>query len=82
MEEEKIELYQLNVEDILDIVIFSNNDNDDELNKLAYTSEFTEWGFNFIFIKFNFKDPEYINKGGFKKDLLAISVKKKKLFVS
>ena len=81
-EEEKIELYQLNVEDILDINIFSNNDNDDELSKLAYTTEITEWESILINVKFNFKDPEYINRGGFKKDLLAISIKKKKLFVS
>ena len=81
-EEEKIELYQLGVEDIFGITIFSNNDNDDELSKIAYTSEITEWGTTLINLKFNFKDPEFINRGGFKKDLLAISIRKKKLFVS
>ena len=79
--ERKIKLYQLNVEDILDINIFSKNDNDGELSKLAYTSEITEWESIFIKVKINFKDPEYINRG-LKKDLMMITIKKKKLFVS
>ena len=80
-EEDKIELSQLNADDIFGFMIISNNDNDAEINKLAYTTEITHWDSISIGIKFRFEDPTFINRG-LKKDKMILTIKKKKLFVS